>query len=217
MRGIIQLLLFLILLFFLLKLLFFVIKRCLLLFNLYSLVGMCNAKITLHSFPFRPMWMMPKGPDVSVEILDTVYLLRLYSGRDGFSSVHFVNERYSAVYMQVRGATRVARARINTPTLTGGINIGTKVNILPDFEVPKEYLDGREIVKVLLLNPSPSALTYVTEEKTSIRIAFTGDELYGMKVFTASTFVNHADRESRKPRDKSTEYAEFDYFTDGMN
>lgn len=163
------------------------------------------------------MWLTPSGPDISVEILDTVYLIRLYSGGGDFSSVHFVNEKYSAVYIQVKGASRVHRARVNTPSLTGGINIGTRVYILPEFKVPEDISKrrGLRVVKVFLLNPAPSAMTYVTEEKTSIQIAFTGDEFYGMKVFTASTFVNHADRESRNPKKK--EYPEFDYLEDFSN
>lgn len=214
MREIIQFIVFALLLFLATKLFIFIFKRTLLLCQIYSLKKMCGAKITLHSFPFRPMWMMPKGPDISVEILDTVYLLRLYSGGGDFSSVHFVNEKYSAVYIQVKGASRSHRAKINTPSLTGGINIGTKVYILPEFDVPTELRSRRgiDIVKVMLLNPAPSAMTYVTEEKTSIRVAFTGDEFYGMKVFTGSTFINHADRESRNPKKKK--YPEFDYFED---
>ena len=163
------------------------------------------------------MWMTPSGPDITVEILDTVYLIRLYSGGGPFSSVHFINEKYSAVYIQVRGATRARRGMATKSSLTGGINIGTKVHILPEFKVPEEIRRRRRIniVKVLLLNPAPSAMTYVTETKTSIRIAFTGDEFYGMKVFTTSTFINYADRESRNP--KKTEYPEFEYFEDFKN
>ena len=217
MRDILLVALFAIILFLGASLLIFVIKRSILLVGIFSLKKMCDAKITLHTFPFRPMWLTPSGPDISVEILDTVYLIRLYSGGGAFSSVHFVNEKYSAVYIQVKGASRTHRARLNTPSLTGGINIGTKVHILPEFKVPENIRKRRKIniVKVLLLNPAPSAMTYVTEEKTSIRIAFTGDEFYGMKVFTASTFVNYADRESRNP--KKREYPDFEYFEDFQN
>ena len=172
---------------------------------------MCNAKITLHTFPFRPMWAVSEKPDISVRILDTVYLLRIYSGGGIASSVHFVNEKFSVVYTQVKGGMRTSRTKTGTPSLAGGVNIGTKVRILPEMKLPKEYEDSRLTVeKILLLNPAPGDLTFVTEEKTSIRVAFTGDEMYGMKVFTASTFMRYADRESRKPRvEKPTE---FDYY-----
>jgi hypothetical protein len=57
---------------------------------------------------------------------------------------------------------------------------------------------GKNIVSVLILNPSPSVLSYVSDEKTSIKIAFTGDEMYGIKVFTGSTFLRYIDRMKRE-------------------
>jgi len=44
---------------------------------------------------------------------------------------------------------------------------------------------------------APGELSYVSKEKTSVKIAFTDDEVYGMKVFTSSTFASYADRMSR--------------------
>ena len=45
-------------------------------------------------------------------------------------------------------------------------------------------------------------MSYVTEGKTSIKVAFTGDEVYGRKIFTASTFEIFVDREARRIRNE---------------
>ena len=217
MVDIIEMILFFLVLFLIVRLIIFITKRVLLLIRVYSLVGMCNAKVTLHTFPFRPMWMTSKLPDISVKIFNTVYLLRIYSGEGFARSVHFVNEKYSVVYTQVKGGTRRPRTHREMPSLLGGVNIGAVVNILPPMEIPKEYEGERvHFEEILLLNPAPLDLTYVTKEKTSIRIAFTGDDLYGMKVFTASTFMRYADRESRNPKPKPVDDLDY-YFFDGAN
>ena len=217
MIDIINLILFIVPVIAALRITYWLSKRLKLITRLYSLKRECGASVKFTRFPLLPTICISSQPDAIVEIGNTVYLIRLYSGGGAFSSVHFINEKYSAVYIQVKGATRARRAMVYRSSLTGGINIGTKVHILPEFKVPENIRKRRKIniVKVLLLNPAPSAMTYVTEEKTSIRIAFTGDEFYGMKVFTASTFVRYADRESRNP--KKNEYPEFEYFEDFKN
>ena len=60
-----------------------------------------------------------------------------------------------------------------------------------------------QIREALILNPAPCEVSYVTEKKTSIRVAFTGDKVYGTEIFTATTFVNHIERESRRIRMES--------------
>ena len=213
MRGIIDLLLFIVAAYFVIKLVVFIFKRTVMLVRIFSLKKMCGARISLHSFPYRPMWMTTKKPDIRVEILDTVYLIRLYSGGGLTKNVHFASEEYSCICTQIKGALKVYRkvAGRTTPSITSGMNVASRVLVLPPLEVPEvEKLTGKHIERVLLMCPTPSAVSYVTEEKTSVQIAFTGDEVYGIKVFTASTFQRYADRQSRmiRPRKES----EYDYF-----
>ncbi len=204
MRGIVSAFLIFLLLFYLARLIIFVIRRTMMLVQIYSLKKQCGAKISLHSFPYRPMWMTGKRADITVEILDTVYHIRLYSGGTLGKSVHFANEEYSCIFTELRGVHEAKRkiAGQNTPGLTSGISLSCRVVVLPKLLLPQED-EGKKIVPVILMNPAPGAVSYVTEEKTSVQVLFTGDTLYGAKVFTASTFVRYADRESRrvKPQD----------------
>lgn len=145
------------------------------------------------------MWRTTKDPDIRVEILNTVYLIRIYSGISKIRSVHFANEEYSCIYLRLRVSARAPQGSgANSLAMSPGVNISAKVRRLPPMQIPKEYEDtDKRVVKVMILNPAPSVLSYVTPEKTSIKIAFTGDELHGMKVFTADTFMRYADRMMR--------------------
>ena len=197
----------------------FLTKRTLMLFRIYGLKKACNAKISLQSFPYRPMWMAGKKPDIRVEILDTVYLIRIYSGGGIGRSLHFANECYSASYISTAGGMprrRTGNPRSQSP-LTSGLNIGARVTYTAPLDRTDGAARGKKIVPVLLLNPAPGSLSYVTEQKTSIRIAFTGDDMYGIKVFTASTFAIFADRMKREEERLKAEMAasghpEFEYF-----
>ena len=189
--------------------------RISLLLKLNSLKKLCNAKISLQVWPFRPMWAAKEKADIKIEILNTVYLIRLYSGGGGIYSAHFANEEYSCLFVRLRAANRAPQGSgANSLSMSSGINIKSKVIHLPPFPIPPEYASGeRKVVRVMLLNPAPEVLSYVTEEKCSIRLALTGDELYGVKVFTASSFVKYADRmmreEERLSRDNPDEYEFF--------
>jgi len=178
------------------KLAYFIYKRCLMLTRIYSLKKLCNANITLHRFPFLPMWIRSDKPDISVEILDTVYHIRLYSGISATRYVHFTDAEYSVVYKNVRTMVTPARAATKSPSnVKLSYSAGGKVRIIGNMKLPD--VKGKTSVKVLLFSPAPHEVSYVTEERSTIRLAFTGDELYGYKIFTPSTFVTYADREKR--------------------
>ncbi len=196
----------------------FASKRIYLIIKLTELCKYCKSNFSLHSFIFRPNWLCPEKSDIMLEILDTVYHIRLYSGGGIANSVHFANEEYSAVYIKVKGASRSVRAATaNTLALSAGLNIFAKVYYHKPLLINEEA--GKRVVRVLLLNPAPAALSYVTEEKNSIRIAFTGDEMYGMKVFTASTFATYAEREYREElrRREEAKQSPTYYFDDFSN
>ena len=137
-----------------------------------------------------------------VEILDTVYLIRLYSGGGITKFVHFASPKYSVIYSRVKTGRFVVSGRIRSRFITfadSAFNVGTKVFILPDFPIPNDdRLYGKKVERILLFNPAPNEVSFVTSEKTSIRTAFSGDDMYGMKIFTGSGFIAYADRQTRK-------------------
>ena len=215
MLDIFELILTVIIIFYSYKFLSWFIKRTIFIFNIYSLKKLCNATITLQTFPYRPMWAVSEGEDIRIEIGNTVYLVRIYSGGGGMSSVHFANKNYSCVYLRLRAANRAPQGTgANSLAMSGGVNISSKVICLPDFPVPEGESGDKRLVRVLLLNPAPSVLSYVTDEKTSIRIAFTGDEMYGIKVFTPDAFLRFAERMKREEERLADEnYKELDYYS----
>ena len=170
--------------------------------KLAGLKKMCDARITYQRFPFLPTFMAGEKADIIVEILDTVYLIRLYSGGGITKFVHFASPKYSVRYSRVRTGKFVINGRIRSRFITfadSAFNVGTKVIILPDFPIPNDdRFYGKKVERVILFNPAPNEVSFVTEEKTSIRTAFEGDDMYGIKVFTGSSFIAHADRETRK-------------------
>ena len=146
------------------------------------------------------MWMASEMPDIKIEILNTVYLVRLYSGGGSAHSVHFASANYSTVYMRLLRSQRAPQGSgASSLSMSSGMNISAKVIYLPEIKIPDDLEEsGKNIVPVLILNPAPSVLSYVSDEKTSIKIAFTGDEMYGVKVFTGSTFLRYIDRMKRE-------------------
>ncbi|MBQ9084965.1 MAG: hypothetical protein IJY24_04835 [Clostridia bacterium] len=186
------------------KLTYFIIKRVLMLKSIYSLKKQCNANITLHNFFLRPMWWKSKVPDITVQIRDTVYRLHLYSGGGGTKYVHFANERFSVVYSKWKTVMRSSRGVHGLPRNLGlTLSVKGRVNVIPPIS-PHES-KGR-CVNVLLFSPAPAEVSYVTEEKTSIRLAFTGDSFYGYRIFTPSTFAVFAERQWRAESEEYTRY-----------
>ena len=177
-------------------------RRASLCIKLRRLKKLCGAKVTYQRFPFLPTAIMSEKADIVVEILDTVYLIRLYSGGGMTKFVHFASPKYSVRYAKIKTGRFVVNGRIRSRFITfadSAFNVGTRVFILPDFPIPTDdRFYGKRIERVLLFNPAPNDVSFVTEQKTSIQTAFTGDDMYGMKIFTASSFVAHADRETRK-------------------
>jgi len=195
MNDIINLLLTILIIFLTVKFLSFEIKRGILLQRLYELKKSCNAKITLHKCIFLPKFKDDGKADISVEIRNTVYLLRLYSGMGISKSVHFASKNYSVIYMKMSSFRVRAGGRVRG--LNAPVTVYAKVKIVPDFVIPEDRYGRLTYVPVLLFCPAPGELSYVSKEKTSVKIAFTDDEVYGMKVFTSSTFASYADRMSR--------------------
>ena len=194
---------------FLLISLFFIYKitknlwaRILLIIRLGSLKKTCNAKVRYLRFPLFSFFKLSARPDISVEIGDTVYLIRTIGAGGSSKSFHFASPNFTVTYtpfsLMITGRRRSGRGG-GALGVTGN-PMFTKVRYLPDLQIPDEFLrDSRKtVVPVLIFNPAPGTLTHVTEEKNRISLAFTGDEFYGYKIFTASTFVSFADREAHR-------------------
>jgi hypothetical protein len=171
-------------------------------FKLQRLVKEHSGEMKFLRFPFLPNSIASEKPDISVKILDTVYLIRLYSGGSGYSLVHFASEKYSVRYVKMASkwvSYRGFFGRSAMVDVAHAFSVGAKVFVMPKMKAPDELNDkDTNIEKVVLFNPAPNAVSYVTPEKTNIKLAFTGDELHGMKIFTASSFVSYADRQTRK-------------------
>ena len=132
-----------------------------------------------------------KKPFAKVTVGSKTYAVRLFNGKGFKHAAHIVNERYASVFLKTGGATKVRTlARRAIVTHEAARVYFPRTVFLPEIEN-----DGE--IPVLLFTPAPRELTYVTEERTSIKAAFTGDEVFGFKVFTKTTFANFIDRDSR--------------------
>lgn len=175
-------------------------KRVLMIRKLAKLVKEHSAEIKFLRFPFLPNFFIKEKPDISVKIRDTVYLIRLYSGGSKYSIVHFASEKFSV--RCVKMASRIVAAgrwRSSIVYEAQAFAVGAKVFVMPPMKTPENIENsGVRVEKILLFNPAPNTVTYVTPEKTTIKLAFTGDELFGAKIFTASSFAAYADRQTRK-------------------
>ena len=95
--------------------------------------------------------------------------------------------------------SRVATA--NNPRTVGiYYHSGNRVRVMSP--VGEQTDTTRRTVRVILFSPAPHEVSFVTEDRSRIRLAFTGDELYGHKIFTPSTFVIFADREMRARKEE---------------
>lgn len=182
-----------------------VVKRCIAVKQLKKLGNEKNVKIKFTRSVFSTLFGMSSLPDVCAEVGDKIYLMRFYNGRGKKTQAHFANEEYSVIYsIMLFQAVFSLRARTRINSMSQVRNVSTfrrKVKIVPKLEIPAEYRNaeeyGKSVIPVLVFNPTPSEVTYVSDEKTSIKLAFTGDEFRGIKIFTGSTVVNFLEREGR--------------------
>ena len=203
MADIIKLLIIVFVAYQLLRAVIFTVKRVIMLSKIHSLKRDLNANICLHKFPFSPFVSRGEKPDITIEIFDTVYAIRLYSGISSNRFVHFVDEKFSVVYKKMRAMVMPSRA---ASRVGKGVRLsystGGHVNVMGNLSLPD---CKKRVVKILLFSPAPYEVSYVTEERSTIHLAFTGDMLYGYRVFTPSTLVTFIDREKRREEDRRKE------------
>ncbi len=187
------------------------VKRILLMTKLGGLKKAANAKIKYNTLPFFSLLKFSKKPEITVEIGRKIYLIRLIGARSNNHRVHFANSEYTVtikgrlsggnVKRYVRGGMRGMRF---LPVSQEGYKkkIG-KVRILPRLEVPENPdFRAKTVIPVLIFNPAPHEVTYVTKEKNRVVAAFTGDDVYGQMIFTASSFAAYAERAAREEKEQ---------------
>ncbi len=181
-----------------------VLKRISAYIRIGSLKKMCGARIKIKRLPLLSFFTLSEKPDTVVEIGDNTYLIRYINGIGGMRYVHFANSRFFVTFSRnilLPKFRMVGRIANRNPSYS--LTSLRRVKILPELKVPEEYMirsefDTRKLIPVLIFSPAPHEVTFVSETKTSIKLAFTGDEFYGMKIFTASSFVRYADRVKRQ-------------------
>ena len=142
--------------------------------------------------------IITRKPVYRVKVYGKTYAVRLFSGKGAFYAVHIANREYAAVFMKSGGAVKVRRfvRSMRAVQEDSRVYFPRTVIMKPMEKLPDE-------TEIMLFSPAPRELTYVSESRTSIKVAFTGDEVYGMKIFTKSTFCNFIDRDTRGFYDKS--------------
>ena len=189
------------------RIIYRVIKRLKAVKEISSLKKICGARVRFAHCPMRSYFKPSKTPDAIVEVGDSVYLIRFISGGGSLHFIHFASPEYFVTYTKFRlslGSLFSKGSRRSYVKASGSVNTSMqKVRIMPKLEIPEEYkikseYDTRKIVSVIVLSPEPAEVTFVTEKRNAIKAAFTGDEVYGQKIFTPATFAIYADRQKRQ-------------------
>ena len=178
-------------------------KRLRLIARFKSLVREYDGELRFLRSPLLPTRTSSSKPDVYVRILDTVYLIRLYSGRGKHHMVHFASEKFSVRYM------KMALRMLASPRRPGkgiayaesgkAFTVSSKVLVSTPMAYDEKLIgDAKHVEKILLFNPAPHAVSYVNDERTGIKLALVGDELYGMKIYTGSSFVAYAAKQCKR-------------------
>ncbi len=178
--------------------------------RLYRLVNRLGreygASVKYLKLPFLSLFKLSSAPELAVRLGKRLYLLRIFNGGGIGKVVHFASEAYAVRFSRLRTAAYVKRkTHEKIVTARSGFAVGTKVISVPRLDVSNIVAEeGITVVPAIIFNPAPGEVSYVTEEKTSIRVAFTGDDVLGTRIFTASTFLSYAEREYRREKREET-------------
>ncbi len=178
-------------------------KRIIMVIRLKSLHRELGAEVKFLRSPFLPTHTYSQKPDLYVKILNTVYLIRLYSGGNKHHMVHFSSERFSVRYMKMamRMLASSKRRATGLAYVESGkaFTVSSKVFVSRPLETPAKLAEeGVKVERILLFNPAPHAVSVVLPEKTGIKVAPVGDEVFGMKIYTGSSFVEYAKTQARE-------------------
>lgn len=200
-----------------------VTKRIFLIKKLGELKKTEGVKVSYSRIPFLSLLCLSAKPEITVETEGTVFLVRLFGASSNHRRVHFANPEFTVTIKGKRRSdrgSRVTGARYRTVIRVNDFSNSKsgRVRILPPLQIPEKYTCSRKkVVPVLIFNPAPHDVTYVTPEKNKVLAAFTGDTVYTQAIFTASTFVTYADRYAREERLRLGEYGgdrfNYEYFS----
>ena len=160
-----------------------------------------SAQITYNRLPHISLLRLSRTPDLTVRAGNTLYLVRLYNGGGIDKVVHFASPDFTVKFSRMKTASYTSRSRGGTVFSRLGFSVGARVIPISRLDTSRyEWEKGVKVVPVLIFSPAPGEVSFVTEEKTSIMVAFTGDEIYGTRIFTVSTFVSYVERAYREER-----------------
>lgn len=157
-----------------------------------------GAEVRYIKAPFLSLFRISKTPEITVKLGNKLYLIRTFMGGGIGKVVHFASEEWVVRFSRLRASGYVKR-RVGERIVNArsGFAVGTKVFRVPKLDLSEFGASDLEIIPVMIFNPAPGAVSYVTEEKTAILDAFTGDSVLGTLIFTSSTFPIYAERELR--------------------
>ena len=182
------------------KIFLFVKRRLSLLISVLKLRKIDTVSVRITNFPALLSKKVTKKPFAKIKVGDKSYAVRLFNGKGHSYAAHIVDSSFASVFLKTGGAVKVRTlARHAFAAKEASRVYFPRTVFLPDTSFDEEENE------ILLFSPAPRELTYVTVERTSIKAAFTGDEVFGFKVFTKTTFSNFIDRDSRGFYDGITE------------
>ena len=151
----------------------------------YKLRTICNEKKYKIKFlrnPILSFFKISSIPDVTVKTNEAEYLLRFITCRNRKRIWYFINDK---IYV------RVFRVFFATPGAPrhAPIDLSKKLGHIPPID--KKYADPRtkNMIPVLLFNPSPVEINYLDEENQKL-VAGNGSVIHGQTVYNANGFLN---------------------------
>lgn len=168
----------------------------------------CSATVKFTRHLLFSYFKPSEHPDAIIETDAEIYAVRFLSAGGRRRFMHLARRDFLVTYRRSYFALlemfSFRRYKFKVAG-SGQETAAQRVKILPTFTVPEDIAEkaarlGKPLVKVIILSPEPIEFTYVTKEKTSIKLAFSGDEVDGFRVFNAKNFLAYADRQTRAVR-----------------
>ena len=178
---------------------FIIWRRCKLYRRINKLKKETGAEVKYTKLPFLSLFKISNTPEITVKLGNKIYLIRTFLGGGIGKVVHFASDEWLVRFSRLRAAgyskRRLGEKIVNARS---GFAVGTKVFRLPKLDTEAYIEEGKRVIPVIIFNPAPGEVSYVTAEKTAILDAYTGDSVLGTLVFTSSTFPIFVEREYRR-------------------
>ncbi len=170
------------------------LKRRKLMRTLRKLEAEVGGKLTVHKNPYKSLFKLSASTEITFETEDSAYHIRLVPSFGFYKRiVHFASPEYIVSFRRFKfvlvfghSSFAISHGYVHQD----GFNYGCRVRIMP----PHNHVmtvEGKKNIDVYLFNPTPHTVSYVTPEKTSIRMARVDAEIFGNRVFTGSTFYEY--------------------------